>query len=82
MLGHKVNGVKKHKSGLTLSAENNKSKESIEIKGDKCLVSVGRAAFTNGLNLDSIGLKLNKQNKKLGNNSMDYDIIWNFTLYK
>ncbi len=51
------------KKGSKLTAICDKNGESIELACDKVLVSVGRRAYTDGLNLDAIGLKAEKNGK-------------------
>ena len=46
----------------TISVQNNKE-ETLEIKGDYCLVSVGRKPFTDNLGLEKIGLKLDNRGR-------------------
>lgn len=55
-LGHKVTEVKGTTKTVTVKAENKKG-ESIEIKGDYCLVSIGRKPYTEGLGLENVGIK-------------------------
>ncbi|MEX0813061.1 MAG: dihydrolipoyl dehydrogenase [Chitinophagales bacterium] len=61
-LSHKVTGAKATSKSTTVTAENAKG-EKVEFKGDYCLVSVGRRAYTEGLGLDKIGLETDKQGK-------------------
>src|SRR5210317_1511351 len=56
-LGHKVTKVEVKGSNVKVTAENSKG-ESVELNGDYCLVSIGRKPFTDGLNLDQIGVKV------------------------
>jgi dihydrolipoamide dehydrogenase len=53
---HKVTGTKSSAKEVTVSAVNGKD-ENIEIKGDYCLVAVGRKPFTENLGLDKAGVK-------------------------
>lgn len=55
-LGHKVTEVKGTAKTVTVKAENKKG-ETVEIKGDYCLVSIGRKPYTDGLGLENIGLR-------------------------
>ncbi|WP_268122655.1 dihydrolipoyl dehydrogenase [Roseivirga pacifica] len=55
-LGHKVTEVKGTAKTVTVKAENKKG-ETVEMKGDYCLVSIGRKPYTDGLGLENIGLK-------------------------
>lgn len=55
-LGHKVTSVENKGKEIVLKAED-KSGKTIELKGDYCLVSIGRRAYTDGLGLDKIGIE-------------------------
>ena len=55
-LGHKVTEVKSTAKTVTVKAENKKG-ETVEIKGDYCLVSIGRKPYTEGLGLENVGIK-------------------------
>jgi dihydrolipoamide dehydrogenase len=58
-LKHKVTGVKATAKTVTVTAESPKG-ENIELKGDYCLVSVGRRAYTDGLGLENVGIQTDK----------------------
>jgi dihydrolipoamide dehydrogenase len=58
-LGHKVTSVENKGKEVIVKAEA-KDGKSIELKGDYCLVSIGRRPYTEGLGLDKIGLETNK----------------------
>ncbi len=55
-LGHKVTEVSSTAKTVTVKAENKKG-ELVELKGDYCLVSIGRRPYTDGLNLENAGVK-------------------------
>ncbi len=59
---HKVTGVKNSGKEVTVSAFNAKD-EKIEIKGDYCLMSVGRKPYTEGLGLENAGVKLDNRGR-------------------
>lgn len=59
---HKVTGVKGGAKEVTVSALNAKD-EAIEIKGDYCLVSVGRKPYTDSLGLDKVGIKVDNRGR-------------------
>lgn len=59
---HKVSAVKTTTKQVTITAEDKKG-NSVEFKGDYCLVSVGRRPYTDGLNLDAAGVNLNDKNQ-------------------
>jgi dihydrolipoamide dehydrogenase len=53
---HKVKSAVTKGKEVIVTAENEKG-EMVEFKGDYCLVSVGRKAYTEGLGLENVGLK-------------------------
>jgi dihydrolipoamide dehydrogenase len=55
---HKVTSVERVNDNVRVIAED-KNGKLIEFNGDYCLLSIGRSAYTDGLNLESIGLKTN-----------------------
>jgi dihydrolipoamide dehydrogenase len=55
-LGHKVTSIENKGKEVLLKAED-KSGKQIELKGDYCLVSIGRRPYTDGLGLDKIGIE-------------------------
>jgi len=63
-LGHKVTGatVKGKEVTVTFDAPNGDKKE---LKGDYCLVAVGRIAYTDNLGLDKIGLTVEERGRKI-----------------
>jgi dihydrolipoamide dehydrogenase len=58
-LGHKVTGVQNTGKEVVLKAED-KSGKTIELKGDYCMVSIGRRPYTDGLGLDKVGIELDR----------------------
>jgi len=59
---HKVTAAKAGAKEVTVSALNAKD-EPIEIKADYCLLSVGRKAYTEGLGLDKVGIKVDNRGR-------------------
>lgn len=55
-LGHKVTSLENKGKEVTLKAED-KSGKVLELKGDYCLVSIGRRPFTDGLDLNKVGIE-------------------------
>lgn len=61
-LGHKVTAVEKKGKDVTVKAENKKG-ETVELKGDYCLVSIGRKPYTDKLGLDKAGVKMDDRGR-------------------
>jgi dihydrolipoamide dehydrogenase len=59
-LKHKVVVVENSGKEVTVRAENGKG-EIVELKGDYVLVSIGRKAYTEGLNADAAGVKISER---------------------
>jgi len=57
-VSHKVKAVSRNGNEVVVLADDKKGNE-VEIKGDYCLVSVGRSAYTDGLGLDAAGVTAN-----------------------
>src|SRR6201992_829979 len=63
-LGHKVTGATVKGKEVTVTFDTPKG-EKQELKGDYCLVAVGRIAYTDGLGLDKIGLAVAERGRKI-----------------
>lgn len=59
-LGHKVTEVKSTAKTVAVKTENKKG-EGINLKGDYCLVSIGRRPYTDGLGLENAGIETNER---------------------
>jgi dihydrolipoamide dehydrogenase len=59
-LKHKVTAVENKGKEVIVRADNGKG-EIVEIKGDYVLVSIGRRPYTDGLNAETAGVKLNER---------------------
>jgi dihydrolipoamide dehydrogenase len=59
-LGHKVTAVENKGEEVVVKAEPKNGGNAIELKGDYCLVSIGRRPYTDGLGLDKIGIQTEK----------------------
>lgn len=57
---HKVTSVTRDADAILVKAENKKG-EVVSFEGDYCLVSVGRSAYTAGLNAEAAGVQLNER---------------------
>lgn len=56
-LGHKVTAVENTGKEVVVKAEPKNGGAVVELKGDYCLVSIGRRPYTDGLGLEKIGLE-------------------------
>jgi dihydrolipoamide dehydrogenase len=63
-LGHKVTGATVKGKEVTVAFDDPKG-EKKELKGDYCLLAVGRIAYTDGLGLDKIGLTVEDRGHKI-----------------
>ncbi len=61
-VSHQVKSVERKGDEVIVTAENKKG-ESVEFKGDYCLVSVGRRPYTDGLNAEAAGVKLDDKGR-------------------
>jgi dihydrolipoamide dehydrogenase len=61
-LNHKVFEVKSTARQVVVKAEHS-NKEKVELKGDYCLVSIGRWPYTDNLNLNKVGIGTDKQGR-------------------
>ncbi|WP_372937334.1 dihydrolipoyl dehydrogenase [Seonamhaeicola sp.] len=59
---HKVKSVERVGDEVIVKADNKKGEE-VEFKGDYCLVSVGRRPYTDGLNAEAAGVKLDERGR-------------------
>ncbi|MGB2281555.1 MAG: dihydrolipoyl dehydrogenase [Flavobacteriaceae bacterium] len=66
---HKVASVKRVDDRVSVQAENKKG-ETVTFEGDYCLVSVGRSAYTVGLNSDAAGVQLNERGQVVVNDHL------------
>jgi dihydrolipoamide dehydrogenase len=62
-LGHGVTGVSVSGKKVTVKAKDKKSENIITLEGDYCLVAVGRRPYTEGLNLDAAGVKMDERGR-------------------
>ncbi|HCP33315.1 MAG TPA: dihydrolipoyl dehydrogenase, partial [Deltaproteobacteria bacterium] len=61
-LSHAVQEVKSSQNKVLISALN-KKEEKVEFEADYCLVAVGRHPYTEGLNLEAAGLKVDERGR-------------------
>ncbi|MDO6471832.1 dihydrolipoyl dehydrogenase [Maribacter sp. 1_MG-2023] len=61
-LSHKVKSVERKGDQVIVKADNKKGEE-VVFEGDYCLVAVGRKPYTDGLNADAAGVKLDDRGK-------------------
>ena len=61
-LGYKVTDVERKGKNVTVTTENKKG-ETVTLKGDYCLVSIGRKPYTDNMGLDKAGVKLDDRGR-------------------
>ncbi|MCL6273192.1 dihydrolipoyl dehydrogenase [Muricauda sp. 2012CJ35-5] len=61
-LSHKVKSVERVGDEVVVKADDKKG-QVVEFKGDYCLVSVGRRPYTDGLNAEAAGVKLDERGR-------------------
>lgn len=63
LLGHGVTSVKNTGKKVVVKATDKNSKKEVELEADYCLVAVGRRPYTDKLNLDKAGVKLDERGR-------------------
>lgn len=61
-LSQKVKSVERKGNEVVITADDKKGQE-VTFTGDYCLVAVGRSAYTEGLNLDAAGVKMEERGR-------------------
>ena len=69
----KVKSVERNGDEIIVKADDKKDKE-IELKGDYCLVSVGRRPYTDGLNADAAGVELDERGRVKVNDHLQTNV--------
>ncbi|MCG2461399.1 dihydrolipoyl dehydrogenase [Flavobacteriaceae bacterium F89] len=72
-LSTKVKSVTRKGKEIIVKADNKKGEE-ITLKGDYCLVSVGRRPYTNGLNAEAAGVKIDDRGRIAVNEHLQTNI--------
>ncbi|WP_158978075.1 dihydrolipoyl dehydrogenase [Cellulophaga sp. L1A9] len=72
-LSHKVKSVERKGDEVIVKADNKKGEE-ITFTGDYCLVAVGRHAYTDGLNLEAAGVKLEERGRVAVNEHLQTNV--------
>ena len=72
-LNHKVTGAISAGKKVSITAEDKEGKK-LELNGDYCLVSVGRRPFTEGLQLEKAGIKLDEKGRVSTNEFLETNI--------
>lgn len=63
LLGHGVTSVKNTGKKVVVKATDKNTKKEVELEADYCLVAVGRRPYTDKLNLDKAGVKLDERGR-------------------
>ncbi|MCP9200977.1 dihydrolipoyl dehydrogenase [Gramella sp. GC03-9] len=72
-LSTKVKSVERNGDEIVIKADDKKDKE-IELKGDYCLVSVGRRPYTDGLKADAAGVELDDKGRVKVNDHLQTNV--------
>ncbi len=70
---HKVKSVERKGNEVIVKADDSKGNE-VVFKGDYCLVCVGRRPYTDGLNLEAAGIKLDERGRVEVNNHLQTNV--------
>jgi dihydrolipoamide dehydrogenase len=73
-MGYGVTGVTRSGDEVTVKAKAKADQKEIELKGDYCLVAVGRRPYTEGLNLEAAGLKADERGRIPVNDHMQTSV--------
>jgi len=73
-LSHSVTGVKAGKTSCTVSVQKRDSEEKFDIKADYCLVAIGRKPYTEGLNLEGIGIQKDEKGRIAVNDHLETNV--------
>lgn len=73
-LSHSVTGVKSGKTSCSVSVQKRDSEEKFDIKADYCLVAIGRKPYTDGLNLESIGIQKDEKGRIAVNDHLETNV--------
>ena len=72
-LSHKVKSVERKGNEVIVKADNKKGQE-VVFTGDYCLVSVGRKPYTDGLNAEAAGVKLDESGRVAVNEQLQTNV--------
>jgi dihydrolipoamide dehydrogenase len=73
MLSHKVTGANVKGKEVTVTATDKNGTE-VSVKGDYCLVAVGRAPYTDGLNLEAAGVAKDERGRIAVNDHLETNV--------
>lgn len=73
-LGHKVTGVSATKTKVKVVVQKKESDDSFEIDADYCLIAIGRRPYTEGMDLDKIGVELDEKGRVKINDHLQTNI--------
>jgi dihydrolipoamide dehydrogenase len=73
-LSHSVTGVKGDKTSCIVSVQKRDGDEKFDIKADYCLIAIGRKPYTDGLNLESIGIQKDEKGRIAVNDHLETNV--------
>lgn len=74
LLGHGVTSVKNAGKKVVVKATDKNTKKEVELEADYCLVAVGRRPYTDKLNLDKAGVKLDERGRVYTNDHLQTNV--------
>lgn len=73
-LKHQVTGTKATKTSVTVSVQKRDSEDTFDLKADYCLIAIGRYAYTDGLNLDAVGIETDDRGRIAVNDHLETSV--------
>jgi len=73
-LKHMVTSVKGTAKGATIKYKKRDTEEELSIKADYCLVAIGRRAYTDGLDLENVGIATDDKGKVTVNEKLETNV--------
>ena len=73
-LKHKVSNVQSDGKKVRITVEKRDAEKQFEIEADYCLVAIGRKAYTEGLNIEKVGVKLDDKGKVIVNERLQTNL--------
>jgi dihydrolipoamide dehydrogenase len=73
-LKHQVTATKATKTSATVTVQKRDSEDTFDLKADYCLVAIGRYAYTDGLNLEAVGIETDDRGRIAVNDHLETNV--------